>query len=354
MKAADFCFFLPTELIAAKPVQERDSSRLLVLNRNGEAEHRLFSDLPEYLSEGDMLLVNNTKVFPARLTGIKRNGGSLEILLVRGNGNNEWEILSKGSYTGTLRISDELEAEILNGRLARFRHSGDFMNIVWKYGDMPLPPYIKRRPDESDKGRYQTVYAAAEGSIAAPTAGLHFTERLISRIAEKGVKVRELTLHIGTGTFKPIKTEDIEMHQMDSECFSINSGLVDEIANLRKTGKRLVAVGTTATRAIEGFLSGRFHAPLTQGTGKTISQSENRLPENSDGTMIRGRTDIFIYPGYEFRAVNSLVTNFHLPGSTPLMLTAALCGWEQLKSAYADAISRRYRFFSYGDAMLVL
>ncbi|MEW6162360.1 MAG: tRNA preQ1(34) S-adenosylmethionine ribosyltransferase-isomerase QueA [Nitrospirota bacterium] len=335
MKVADFDFFLPKELIARRPLKERDRSRLLVLHRDGMVEHRRFSDLPAYLDPGDLLLINNTKVFPAGLTGYKKTGGRVSILLVKEKGDNVWEVLSEGRFTGTLRISEELQAELYDGKTANFQCSGDFMDIIWKCGSMPLPPYIRRLPDESDKERYQTVYAKEEGSIAAPTAGLHFTERLLKEITSKGIVVRELTLHVGIGTFRPIRSKNVEEHFMDPEYFEIDDGLISEIKKIKESGKKIISVGTTTTRAIEGFMSGR--CSLTSQNGR-----------------FKGRTDIFIYPGYILRVVDSLITNFHLPGSTPLMLASALCGWEKLKKSYEGAIAAKYRFFSYGDAMLIL
>ncbi|MBM4136617.1 MAG: tRNA preQ1(34) S-adenosylmethionine ribosyltransferase-isomerase QueA [Nitrospira sp.] len=351
MKVTDFDFSLPKDLIALSPVKERDRSRLLVLHKDGMLEHKRFSDITAYLTPGDMLLMNNTKVFPARLTGLKQTGGKLDILLVRERGDNVWDVLSRGNYTGILKITENLEAALHNGKIAYFQCSGNLMNTIWKYGNMPLPPYIRRLPDESDKERYQTVYAKQEGSIAAPTAGLHFTEGLLKEIKAKGVTIRELTLHIGIGTFKPILTSNVEAHCMDKEYFEIDKKLISEMKETKASGKRVVTVGTTTTRAIEGYMSGRY-------TNNTNPPSPPLLKRGKGGLLgskfISGTTDIFIYPGYQFRAIDSLITNFHLPKSTPLMLTSALCGWEKLKNAYEEAIARRYRFFSYGDAMLFL
>jgi S-adenosylmethionine:tRNA ribosyltransferase-isomerase len=209
------------------------------------------------------------------------------------------------------------------------------MDIIWKYGNMPLPPYIRRLPDESDKERYQTIFAKKEGSIAAPTAGLHFTDRLLKEITSKGIILRELTLHVGTGTFRPIRTENVEEHSMGTEYLEIDKELISEIKKIKDSGKRVISVGTTTTRAIEGYMSGKCNVFSRNG-------------------KIKGTTDTFIYPGYMFTVVDSLITNFHLPGSTPLMLTSAICGWEKLMNAYKEATARRYRFLSYGDAMLIL
>ena len=364
MKVTDFEFFLPKELIAKRPLKKRDSSRLLVLHRDGFIEHRRFSDLPKYLNPGDMLLINNTKVFPARLKGQKINGATIEFLLVREKEDNVWEVLSKGKYTGTIKISEELKAELYEGRTAKFTCRGDIMDNIWKYGSMPLPPYIRRLPDEADKESYQTVYAKGEGSIAAPTAGLHFTEELLKNLNSRGVLVRELMLHVGIGTFKPVRTVHLEQHIMESEYFEIEKGIISEIEKTKASGKRVISAGTTTTRAIEGYMSGKYKASETgkRGNGeKGATKCGNSpirrlsdLPSQTKNYTIKGFTDIFIYPGYEFKAVDSLITNFHLPGSTPLMLVSAFCGWEKLKKSYEDAITAKYRFFSYGDAMLIL
>lgn len=329
-----FDFELPESRIAFKPAPERDASKLMVLPRRGEPLHRSFRDIGDFLDEGDMLLLNRTKVLPVRLFGRKPDGSILDITLAKDLGGGRWEILSRGRYSGPVDISPELKAEIEGGRTARLRCTGDLDEVLWKTGSMPLPPYIKRSPDAEDRERYQTVYARDPGSIAAPTAGLHFTEGLLGRIEEKGVLVRYLTLHVGPGTFTPVRAERLRDHAMAPEFFEVEGALVEEIHALR--GK-LVAVGTTATRAIEGLLSGRF----------TPS-------ENGSAEVIKGSTDIFIYPGYRFRAVKTLLTNFHLPRSTPLMLTAALAGREKLLQSYAEAVREGYRFFSYGDAMLIL
>jgi S-adenosylmethionine:tRNA ribosyltransferase-isomerase len=337
MKVTDFDFHLPGRLIADRPAVPRDSCRLLVLHRYGTVEHRRFSDLPEYLEEGDLLLLNNTKVFPARLTVTKQTGGKLEILFAKEREPDIWEVLSREKYTGRVFLSGRLLGEMSEGKAFRIGPASDFRKTLWKDGLMPLPPYIKRKPDEADRESYQTVYAEREGSIAAPTAGLHFTDTLLGKLEEMGVLVRFLTLHVGTGTFKPVRAENLEEHAMDEECFELDRDLLNMIGRVRKSGKRLIAVGTTTTRAVEGFFSGRYNDCGPTGNGS-----------------ITGRTDIFIYPGYRFRAVDSLITNFHLPGSTPLMLTTALSGRKELLEAYGKAVSMEYRFFSYGDAMLVL
>ncbi len=361
MKAADFDFHLPEGLIAKKPSDKRDLSRLLALHRNGRIEHKIFSNLPDYLNEGDLLLLNNTKVFPARLTGTKPAGGRFEFLLVKEIGIDKWGILSKGKYRGEISIAEGFSAEI-EDLTARFSYSGDFMENLWRCGDMPLPPYIKRKPEPVDREWYQTVYAEKEGSIAAPTAGMHFTGELIDRIKDKGVNVRHLTLHVGIGTFRPIKTGDLSEHSMDSEYFEIGEEIIEEIRKTKASGKRVLSVGTTTTRAIEGYFSGKWakHDTRFRIQDKKIMHHESCIVHRSpcivhhESQNICGYTNIFIYPGYEFRVVDSLITNFHLPRSTPLMLAYAFCGAEKLSRAYSIAVSQKYRFFSYGDAMLIL
>lgn len=358
MKTVDFDYFLPEPLIANKPLKERTNSRLLVLHRDGTLEHRKFIDLPSYLEQGDMLMINNTKVFPARLTGTKKNGKTLDILLVRENADGTWDVLSQGKFTGRLKISDELEVELQQGASARFQSSQDIMDLIWKYGDMPLPPYIRRTPDESDRLSYQTVYALNEGSIAAPTAGLHFTDALLSAITAKGVKIRELTLHVGIGTFRLIRTLMVEDHSMDREHFEIEKALIAEIQETRALGKRIVAVGTTTTRSLEGYFSGTYSngsepfSPPVLHTALPVKKGGAGKMKASE--CVRGTTDIFIYPGYTFTAIDSLITNFHLPRSTPLMLVCALAGREKILTAYNAAIASGYRFLSYGDAMLIV
>jgi S-adenosylmethionine:tRNA ribosyltransferase-isomerase len=335
MKITDFEYSLPKNLIAEKPLSNRDSSRLLILHRDGTIEHRLFSDLPLYLEQGDLLILNETKVFPARLYGTKKNKGRLEILLVKQRDDGYWDILSKGKYSGELTISENLTAEIYNGNVARFIYSGDMNELIWKHGMMPLPSYIKRLPDETDKAAYQSVFARHEGSIAAPTASLHFTEKLLHKLVQKGTRIAKLTLHVGIGTFKPIRATDLTEHQMEKEFFEINNEAFQKIEDAKDAGKRVVAVGTTVARALEGYAIGSY----------TMS------PDN--GT-VKGWTEIFIHPGHRFEVIDSLITNFHLPRSTPLMLTAALCGKENIMKAYKEAIALGYRFLSYGDAMLIL
>ncbi len=336
MKTTDFDYLLPEDLIAKRPLKERSSSRLLVVHSDGIIEHRMFPDIVTYLNAGDMLIVNNTKVFPARLTGMRKSGKPLELLLVKKRGKDTWEVLSKGRYTGVLIFSDDFSAELHNGKVARFYYSGGFMENIRKYGSMPLPPYIKRLPDTSDNETYQTAYAKREGSIAAPTAGLHFNNSLLEKIKSKGIILRELTLHVGVGTFKMIRTDYVEDHSMDAEYFEIPRSLFSEIDLVRRaSGRKVFAVGTTTTRALEGYMSG------------------NCVIDSRNGG-IRGSTGIFLYPGYAFKVIDSLITNFHLPGSTPLMLASALCGRETLLKSYKEAVAIGYRFLSYGDAMLIL
>jgi len=335
MKTADFDFFLPDGFIAEKPVEKRDSSRLLILSRDGSMEHRNFSDLPSYLQAGDMLVMNNSRVFPARVTAYKPTGGKIDLLLVEKISGTTWRVLAKDRHAGTLTIADNFTVTMTEDMTVTFENAQEMQTIIQQHGQMPLPPYIKRKADETDRERYQTVYAEREGSIAAPTAGLHFTEELLNELRKRSVLVRMVTLHVGIGTFKPIKADNILDHTMDREHFEIDSTLIREIEETKQRGNRVVTVGTTTTRTLEGYLSGK----------NTIY--------SSNGT-IKGSTDIFIHEGFRFRAADALITNFHLPRSTPLMLAAAFSGRKNLLNAYETAISRGYRFFSYGDAMLVL
>lgn len=334
MEIKDFDFSLPKHLIAQEPVKKRDESRLLILRRQEGLEHRRFYNITDYLQRGDMLLLNDTKVLPLRLTLIKPTGGRLKILLIKSLSENRWEVLCSKRYTGkvTLHCNTDIEAEIEDGRYLIYSGSKEELLSV---GEMPLPPYIRRLPNDMDKGWYQTVYAKVSGSIASPTAGLHFTEGLLREIKEAGVLVRFLTLHVGIGTFKPVRTDGVEKHLMEHEYFELPVQLIKEINNIKSSLNRLIAVGTTTVRAIEGFMRGRFRGGSSNG-------------------LIKGSTDIFIYPGYQFKVVDALITNFHLPRSTPLLLTSAFAGRERLLSAYKVAVKMGYRFFSYGDAMLIL
>jgi len=335
MKTAEYDFFLPPSLIADRPAEKRDHARLLVLHKDGTTEHKRFSDLPSYLRAGDLLILNNTKVFPARIRGCKPTGGKVEFLLVDRNPDGAWNVLSRENYTGRLALADRFFVQMVRGKTVTFEDELDMFGILWEHGQMPLPPYIRRQPDETDKERYQTVYAEAQGSIAAPTAGLHFTQELLQTLRERAVRIRTVTLHVGTGTFRPVKAACIEDHNMDEEHFEIATEIIREIEETKRNGKRVIAVGTTTTRTLEGYLSGR----------STILSANRK---------ITGSTDIFIHEGYRFRAIDVLITNFHLPRSTPLMLASAFSGREKLLNAYKEAVSRGYRFFSYGDAMLVL
>lgn len=347
MKTADFDFGLPEHLIASRPAAERDQSRLLVLHRDGQCEHRHFRDIVEYFSPGDLLVVNNTRVFPARLLARKPSGGKLDIILLRPSGTMlAWEVLFRGKYAGDITVNGVLRARIAEEpaagggtrRILRFQEMQEdsLEAALWQHGSMPLPPYIRREPDAHDKERYQTVYAQNTGSIAAPTAGLHFTPALLADLKKRGVRIGELTLHVGIGTFQPVRAELLENHAMASESFAIPESLLDEIRQTKEAGHRVITVGTTATRALEGVASGRY------------------TPAGRKNGVLLGNTDIFIYPGYEFRVADALLTNFHLPRSTPLMLVSAFRGFPAIHKAYTDAIAIGYRFFSYGDAMLIL
>ncbi|GAB4488280.1 MAG: tRNA preQ1(34) S-adenosylmethionine ribosyltransferase-isomerase QueA [Thermodesulfovibrionales bacterium] len=335
MKTAEYDFDLPEEAIALRPVKQRDGSRLLVLDRRGGLRHLVFSELPSLLDPGDLLILNDSKVLPAKLIGTKPDGDPFEMILVQELEPGRWRILSKGRYSGPLTLAGRATAQIHRGRTAHFGDAAGLRGLIDRVGLMPLPPYIRRSPDDEDRLRYQTVFARHEGSIAAPTAGLHFTDDLLGRIEGLGVRIRTVTLHVGIGTFRPVKTDRVEDHRMDEESFSLDASLVAEIASVKESGRRVITVGTTATRTIEGLLSGRCRLRTDNGT-------------------ISGTTDIFIHEGYRFRAVDGMITNFHLPCSTPLMLAAALAGREKLLESYRTAITMGYRFFSYGDAMLVI
>ncbi len=339
MKKTDFYFDLPEELIAQTPIPERDHSRLLVLDRDtGRIEHRYFYDLPEYLHEGDCLVLNDSRVLPARLLGRRSSGGGVELVLLRDLDEGKWECLSRpGRKTkpGTELIfgEGELKATVLEvaeggNRIVQFHYEGIFLEVLERLGKMPLPPYIKEELQDAE--RYQTVYSRELGSAAAPTAGLHFTEELLARIREKGVKVCTVTLHVGLGTFRPVKEDEIEDHEMHSEFCIIPEETARIVTETKKNGGRVVAVGTTSCRTLESFA-------LEDGTLKAAS----------------GWTNIFIYPGYRFKCVDALVTNFHLPESTLIMLVSALAGREKILNAYRTAVEERYRFFSFGDAMFI-
>jgi S-adenosylmethionine:tRNA ribosyltransferase-isomerase len=341
MRIEDFDYSLPKELIAQHPEKERASSRLLVLHRKeGAIEHKKFSHIADYLVEGDVLVLNNSKVFPARLKAVKETGGAVDILLVERVSPNRWRCLAKGVKKGMrqARVSigpwraDLARDEQTGSWEIEFLYDGDSFDIIRKCGVMPLPGYIKRKEadDPDDFDRYQTVYADPEGSIAAPTAGFHFTEDLLKGIEKKGVHIVKVTLHVGIGTFLLIKAGDVEDHSMHREYYSLSSGAKAVISLAKEQGRRVVACGTSAVRTLETIYSHNGDTPLT------------------------GYTDLFIYPGFAFRTVDALITNFHLPRSTPLLLASAFAGSDRLKQAYGEAIEKGYRFYSYGDAMLAL
>lgn len=335
MKLSQIDYHLPPELIAQKPARPRDTARLLVVRKNTKKfEHKLFSDITDYLKAGDVLILNNSKVIPARLIGKKSSGGKVEILLsqVLKDG---WEVIGKNIPKVGERIifSKNFSAEVIAKNILKFNCSGKlFWSRLNRYGLIPLPPYIKSSGKRLDAERYQTVYADKRdhGSVAAPTAGLHFTPRLLSRLRLHGVVIKYITLHVGLGTFRPIKTENIKKHIMHPEWVSVSQKTLDEIKKAKKNKKKVVAVGTTSVRALE---SAWKHAK-----GKAWS----------------GLTDIYIYPPYKFKVIDSLITNFHLPKSTLLLLVSALAGHKTVMTAYKEAIKQNYRFYSYGDAMLIL
>lgn len=340
MKTSDFYYELPKELIAQDPLPDRSSSRLLVLDRdNGKTEHCIFSDVRKYLRSGDCLVLNDTKVIPARLLGVKDTGAAVEVFLLKRLGDGEWECLvrpGKKLREGA-RVSfgnGELSCEIVSAlddgnRIVRFYHEGIFEEVLDRLGQMPLPPYITHTL--KDKNRYQTVYAKYEGSAAAPTAGLHFTNELLDEIKSSGVKLCFVTLHVGLGTFRPVKSADIADHHMHSEWYEITGEAAQTINETKASGGRVICVGTTSCRTIES---------AADENGIVKAQSAD--------------TDIFIYPGYRFKVLDGLITNFHLPESTLLMLVCALAGKENVMSAYHEAIEKGYRFFSFGDAMFIL
>ena len=340
MKTADFYYDLPQELIAQDPLEDRSSSRLMVLDRkSGEVSHHVFREIGDFLNPGDCLVLNNTKVIPARLYGKRsETGAAVEILLLRRMENDVWEALVRPGRklrTGArVTFGDGiLEAEIVDvvedgNRLVHFQYEGIFEEILDRLGQMPLPPYITH--ELKDKNRYQTVYAKYDGSAAAPTAGLHFTPQLLEDLRSKGVDIAEVTLHVGLGTFRPVKVEDVTQHHMHSEFYRIDEKTADQINRAKKNGGRIICVGTTSCRTLE-----------------TAADENGILHAGS------GWTDIFIYPGYRFKILDALITNFHLPESTLLMLVSALAGKENIMAAYAQAVKERYRFFSFGDAMFI-
>ena len=339
MKTSDFDYNLPPELIAQTPVYPRDSSRLLAFDRaNDKIEHKHFCDIIDYLKEGDVLVRNNTKVLPARMFACTKNGGKVEVLLLKRFNLNEWEVLVKPGKKAkpgvTLTFNEELSLEVLGtieesgSRRVKFIYDGVFEDIISRIGEMPLPPYITEKL--KDQNRYQTVYAKIDGSAAAPTAGLHFTDELIEKIKAKGVQIVDVLLHVGLGTFRPVKVDDVTNHHMHSEYYEISKESADIINKAKSEGRRIIAVGTTSVRTLESA-------------------------SNLDGTIRaeKGDTEIFIYPPYKFKCVDALITNFHLPKSTLLMLVSSLSTREKILDLYNVAVKEKYRFFSFGDSMFI-
>ena len=340
LRTSDFYFDLPEELIAQDPLEDRSSSRLLMLNKEtGKTEHHIFRDVIDYLNPGDCLVLNNTKVIPARLLGVKEDtGAAVEVLLLKRHEGDVWETLVKPGKKcrpgARLSFGDGiLKAEVLEvveegNRLIHFEYEGIWEEVLDSLGEMPLPPYITHKLQ--DKNRYQTVYAKYEGSAAAPTAGLHFTPELLKQIEEKGIDIAYVTLHVGLGTFRPVKVDNILEHHMHSEYYQISQEAADKINKAKDNGHRVICVGTTSTRTVE-----------------SAADENGRLQECCDNT------EIFIYPGYKFKVLDALITNFHLPESTLVMLVSALAGRENVLTAYKEAVDERYRFFSFGDAMFI-
>ena len=341
MKTSDFYYDLPEELIAQDPLEDRTASRLLVLDRQtGAVEHKIFSDVIDYLNKGDCLVINNTRVIPARLIGEKEGtGGKVEVLLLKRRTNDVWETLVKPGKKlkpgAKITFGDgRLRAEVLEvveegNRLVKFYYEGIFEEILDSLGEMPLPPYITHKLE--DKEMYQTVYAKFDGSAAAPTAGLHFTKELLNKIEKKGIKIASITLHVGLGTFRPVKVDDVNNHHMHTEWYEVNAEAAEIINETKRNGGRVICVGTTSCRTIESVAD-----------------------ENGYMKAKTGETDIFIYPGYKFKIMDGLITNFHLPESTLVMLVSAFAGKENVLAAYETAVKERYRFFSFGDAMILI
>lgn len=341
MKTSDFYYDLPEELIAQDPLEDRTASRLLVLDRKtGAVKHKIFSDVIDYLNKGDCLVINNTRVIPARLIGEKEGtGGKVEVLLLKRRANDVWETLVKPGKKlkpgAKITFGDgRLRAEVLEvveegNRLVKFHYEGIFEEILDSLGEMPLPPYITHKLE--DKEMYQTVYAKFDGSAAAPTAGLHFTKELLNKIEEKGIKISSITLHVGLGTFRPVKVDDVNNHHMHTEWYEVNAEAAEIINETKRNGGRVICVGTTSCRTIESVAD-----------------------ENGYMKAKTGETDIFIYPGYKFKVMDGLITNFHLPESTLVMLVSAFAGKENVLAAYETAVKERYRFFSFGDAMILI
>ena len=339
LKTSDFYFDLPEELIAQDPLLDRSSSRLLMLDKNnGETKHEIFKNIIDYLNPGDCLVLNNTKVIPARLIGNRETGGQVEVLLLKRHQNDVWETLvkpgkkckpgAKLSFGEGLLKAEVLETVEEGNRLIKFEYEGIFEEVLDKLGEMPLPPYITHKLQ--DKNRYQTVYAKYEGSAAAPTAGLHFTNELLKAIEEKGVKIAYVTLHVGLGTFRPVKVDNVLEHHMHSEYYEVSKEAADTINQAKERGNKVICVGTTSCRTIE-----------------SAADENGHLEPKCDNT------EIFIYPGYKFKVLDELITNFHLPESTLVMLVSALAGKENVLNAYNEAVLEKYRFFSFGDAMFI-
>lgn len=340
MKTSDFKFDLPQELIAQVPIEDRASSRLMVLDKEtGNIEHKVFRDIIEYLNPGDCLVLNNTRVIPARLIGEKlETGGKIEFLLLKRTEEDTWQALvkpgkrakvgAKFSFGNGKLIGEVVDLSDEGSRIIKFHYDGIFEEILDELGNMPLPPYITARLDE--KERYQTVYSKHNGSAAAPTAGLHFTEELLNKIKEKGVDIAFVTLHVGLGTFRPVKVEDVLNHKMHSEYYMVSQEAADKINRAKANGNNVICVGTTSCRTIE-----------------SACNENGKMKETS------GWTEIFIYPGYKFKVLDKLITNFHLPESTLIMLVSAICGKDNVLNAYNEAVKERYRFFSFGDAMII-
>jgi S-adenosylmethionine:tRNA ribosyltransferase-isomerase len=343
MKVSDFDYKLPKELIAKFPVEPRDSARLMVLYRDsGKIEHRIFRDIAEYLKEGDVLVLNDTKVIPARLFGRLETGGKVELLLIRQPLPNVWEVMAKPARKlkeGKRIIFDEELEGIVKGyagegkRLVEFNVKGnkDFMEKLEEVGHIPLPPYIEREERPEDRKKYQTVFAQKPGAVAAPTAGLHFTKELLEKLKSKGVIIKTVTLHVGPGTFKPVKVEKVEEHKMDYETYNVPEETAYEINKAKEEGRRVVAVGTTVVRTLE-----------------SAADEKGKVKAGEDST------NLFIYPGYKFKVIDALITNFHLPRSTLIMLVSAFAGRERILNAYREAVKEGYRFYSYGDAMFIV
>jgi len=342
MRVSEFDYELPKELIAKFPAEPRDSSRLLVLNRRtGQIEHRIFRDIVNYLKPGDVLVLNDTKVIPARLYGELPTGGKVELLLIRQVEPSVWEVMARPARKlkpGKEIIFDsELTGEVLayvgeGRRLVKFRlpEGKEFMEKLDEIGHIPLPPYVEREETPEDRVKYQTVFARKEGSVAAPTAGLHFTPELLKQLKEMGIIIKTVTLHVGPGTFKPVKVERVEEHEMDYETYSVPPETAQEINRAKREGRRVIAVGTTVVRTLES------------------AASKEGLVKSGEGI-----TNLFIYPGYRFKVIDALITNFHLPRSTLLMLVSAFAGKEKVLNAYREAVKMGYRFYSFGDAMFI-